>query len=489
MRKAIFLTVTLLLFLTAQPVFAEDKLSEAGFLFQEILDYVYENHLDEPDLDDLMYGAIDGMLSSLEDPYTEYFTKENLEQFKDSLDGDFVGVGIRLRLKDQLPYVEEVFSGSPALNAGLRAGDVIIKVESKDVFGLPLADVVEMIRGPEGTTVNLTVLRNDTQINFQIIRRAVNIPTISYEMLDKKLGYIVIDSFGSTSAKEFALAMDELMTLGMQSLILDLRNNPGGYLNESVKIAGHFIAPGKTVVSIVNRNGKRDVYRADGQAEAEGMPVAVLVNDNSASASEVLAGALQDYKAAVLVGTQTYGKGVVQSMLPLMDGGALKMTIAKYLTPLEHDLNIVGLKPDFTVLTPSLQFPAAKQIIDPPVLRVTEFSVGQHEVLVNGEEIISENVPFEDLGNVFVPLRFALESLGFEVSWVLGEKGSGIKITGYNQDLFIQSEKKQAILNGKEIVLDSEIRLIDGTSFISANDLKVLNIKVIVNDGKIELEN
>ena len=416
MRKSFLLTVIVLLCLSlVQPVLAQDNVSDSTALFKEILQYVYENHLDTPKLDTLVNGAVEGMLNSLNDPYSEYLNQDNLDKLKFSLNGDFVGIGIRLDFKDGLIYAEEVIADSPAFKVGIKKGDVLLKVDGKDIAEFSIVDVVHMIRGPKGSSVLINILRDNKQIDFSVNRDIVNIPTVEFEMLQDKTGYVVVESFGSDTAEEFSEAIASLRASGMRSLILDLRNNTGGYLLAAIDIAGHFIRHGDPVVKMVDRNGKSDVYFSEGKAEIKGLPVVILTNELTASASEVLAGALHDYKLAILVGDRTYGKGVVQNVIPLKKGGALKLTVAKYLTPLEHDLNLVGLKSDVSVLTTSLQFPIAQQLLNPPTNRFVEFNLGRQEVLVNGEAIDYECVPFVSNGQVFVPLRFALEALLYEV--------------------------------------------------------------------------
>ena len=490
MRKTILVTVIVLLCLSlVQPVWALDNMSDSTALFEELLQYVYENHLDTPKLDTLVNGAINGMLNSLNDPYSEYLSRDNYDQLKFSLNGDFVGIGIILDTKDSLIYAKEVLKDSPAYKAGIKNDDVLLKVDGKDIAGFSIVDVVQMIRGPKGSNVVINILRGNRRIDFSINRDLVNMPTVEYKMLKDKTGYIVIESFGSDTDKEFSVAIDSLRASEMRSLILDLRNNTGGYLFSAIEIAGHFIKHGDPIVKVVDCNGKAEVFLSDGKAEINGIPMVILTNEFTASASEVLTGALHDYKMAVSIGDRTYGKGVVQNVIPLEKGGALKLTVAKYLTPLGHDLNHIGLEPDRSVLATRLQFPIAQQLLNPPIARLIEFNIGQQEVVVNGEAIDNESVPYISDGQVFVPLRFALEALLYEVSWSSEDSESGIRITGYNNSLVLFPNEKLARLNGLETNLGSEIMNKEGVSYISVKDLEVLNVRVSVNNGKISLGN
>ena len=490
MRKTIFLTVMVLLCLSLiQPALAFDNVSDSTAVFKEILEYVYENHLDTPELDTLINGAFNGMLNSLNDPYSEYLTQDNYDSLKFSLNGDFVGVGILLGIKDSLIYAEEVIVDSPAFKAGVKKDDILLTVDGKDISGFSIVDVVHMIRGPKGSSVVINILRGNKRINISVKRDIVNMPTVEFKMLKDKTGYVIIESFGSDTGKEFSRAIASLRSSGMSSLILDLRNNTGGYLLAAIEIAGHFIKHGDTVVKVVDRNGKEEVFYSEGKAEIKGLPVAILTNELTASASEVLLGALHDYKLAVSIGDRTYGKGVVQNVIALDSGEAIKLTVAKYLTPLEHDLNLVGLKPDVAVLTTSLQLPIAQQLLNPPTNRFVEFNVGQQKVLVNGGEIEVASVPFVSDGRVYVPLRFALEALLYEVAWVSEDSEDGININGYNNTLVLFPNKKLARLNGQDTTLSSGVMIKEGVSYIPVKDLQVLNIVTTVNNGKIRLVN
>ena len=384
MRKTILLMVLLLCLSLVQPVWAQDNVEDNTALFKEILQYVYENHLDTPKMGTLVDGALKGMLNSLNDPYSEYLNQDSFDKFKNALDGDFVGIGIILDTKDSLVYAKEVLLNSPASKAGIKNDDVLLSVNGKDLSGFSLVDVVHMIRGPKGSNVVINALRGNKRIDFSVNRDIVNMPTVESKMLQNKIGYLALKSFGSETPKEFSLAIDSLTAFKMNSLILDLRNNTGGYLFAAVDIAGHFIKTGDPIVKVVDRHGKSEVFVSKGKAELKGLPVVVLTNDWTASASEVLAGALHDYKLATSIGDKTYGKGVVQDIIPIDKGGALKLTVAKYLTPLEHDLNLVGLKPDRNILTTSLQLPIAEQLLNPPKERFEEFTIGEKQVLVNG---------------------------------------------------------------------------------------------------------
>ncbi|ACV63225.1 carboxyl-terminal protease [Desulfofarcimen acetoxidans DSM 771] len=494
MRKNFILAIVVLMCLSlGQPAWAINNVSDRTALkvlqFEEILQYVYDEHLDKPEMDALINGAINGMLNSLNDPYSEYLTRENIDDLEQFLNGDFVGIGIILDFKDDLVYIKDVIDDSPAFKAGIKKDDIILEVDGEDITGLPIADVIRLTRGPKGSEVALELLRENKRINLTIQRVLINLPTVEYKILQGNTGYVALESFGSETAKEFSIAINSLKASGMQSLILDLRENTGGRLDAAADISGHFIEKGKPIVKMVDRNGKEDTVLSDGKAELKDIPVVILTDELTASASEVLAGALQDYKIAVLLGDRTFGKGVVQDLIPLETGGALKLTISKYLTPSGNDLNLIGIKPDRSVLTSSLLIPLARQLLNPPNSRYVEFNLGEHKVSVNGEVIENPAVPFISNSEVYVPLRFALEALFYEVSWYSENSKSGIRISGYNDNLVLFPNGIIARLNDQEINLTSRVIMKEGVSFIPVKVLEVLNISQTVNNGKIRLEN
>ncbi|MBO8129651.1 MAG: S41 family peptidase [Peptococcaceae bacterium] len=300
----------------------------------------------------LIEGALDGIVNSLDDPYSVYLEPETFKRFKEQMRGSFGGLGILvgIRGENQLTVVRP-FEGTPADRAGLREGDVIVEIDGIETKNIDLETAVALMRGPVGTEVKLKVKRenNEDLLDFCITREEIQIPTVESRMLDDSIGYILLTQFAENTVIEFEQALEELKDRGMKALILDLRNNPGGNLSTAVRIADQFLAKGP-IVKIDYRQGEDQTYPAD--KKALDMPLVVLVNEGSASASEIVAGAVKDSRVGTLVGEKTFGKGVVQTVFELDNGAGLKLTTARYLTPSGYDLNKKGIEPDILVPLP-----------------------------------------------------------------------------------------------------------------------------------------
>ena len=290
--------------------------------------------------------AVQTMLESLNDPYSRYMSKSEYADQNSSINSKITGIGVNIATNSGKVQIISVMEGTPAQYANLQNGDIITAIDGKDVNGLPLSDVANMVRGPENTFVDLTILRGKDKFTKKVIRKEIKIKTVR-SSLDKNIGYIQIMTFiGSTTPNEFLEALEK--TKKADGLILDLRGNTGGLLPNAIFIANLFIPKGN-LVSIVGRNGyKYDIYAQDTEFNIN-KPMIVLVDGASASASEILSGALKDYKKAKLLGSQTYGKGMVQKIIPLPNETGLNLTIAKYLTPNGTDINKKGITPDIEV--------------------------------------------------------------------------------------------------------------------------------------------
>ena len=309
-----------------------------------LYDYDYDKYVD---------GAISGAVASLDEPYTEYYSKKEFDSLKESLSGDFVGIGASVISNEanQIQVVNPI-EGGAAIEAGIQSGDIIAVIDNKPYTGEELDDAVAHMRGEEGTTVNIVVLRGEEELPFTLTRRRIHNKSVAYEKLDGEIGYIQIDSFttpddeGAPSAyDEFQVAYDELTkSQKVQKLIIDLRDNGGGDADVVTKIADILVGEG-VVFSMEYKDGIKEVKKST-KGECN-LPIVVLVNGNSASASELLSGCLRDHGKAKLVGTKTFGKGVVQSVFPFSDGTGLKLTVAKYYTPNGICVQDNGLDPDY----------------------------------------------------------------------------------------------------------------------------------------------
>ncbi|GAV25621.1 carboxyl-terminal processing protease [Carboxydothermus islandicus] len=301
----------------------------------------------------LINGAIKGMVEGLDDPYSTYLDPEQFKHLNEQITGTFGGVGLIVTMEENHIVVVKPIPDTPAARAGIKAGDIIVKISGRDTKGMDLDTAVSLMRGPVGTRVEVGILRpgeKETRV-FTLVRENITIPTVESKMIDDKIGYIVLSQFTENSPQAVRKAIGDLKKKGMKGLIFDLRDNPGGELSAAVEIADIFVPRGKTIVYVDYRNQPDEEEKA--KVPELGIPVVVLVNGGSASASEIVAGALKDWGVAVLVGEKTFGKGVVQSIFRLPGNAGLKLTVARYLTPKRHDINKKGIMPDIVVKQPA----------------------------------------------------------------------------------------------------------------------------------------
>ncbi|ESL01783.1 peptidase, S41 family [Catonella morbi ATCC 51271] len=319
---------------------------------QELYDTIDDYYLNEIDNDKMQDGIYKGMVDSLGDQYTVYYTADEYKQFTTASSGTYCGIGVAVsqNVTTGAITIVKTFKKGSGAEEGMLPGDVIYKVAGKKIEGLELSKVVSQIKGEEGTFVKVTVLRNGKEIEFNLERRQLEIDTVTYRMEEKdgkKIGYIAVSEFDEVTASQFKSALKDLEKEGMQGLVIDLRDNPGGLLDVTCEMLDRMIKKG-ILVYTVDKNGKRVDEEATDNLSFD-KPVAILVNGNSASASEVFSGAMKDYKAATLVGTNTFGKGIVQSIVPFEDGTAMKVTVSKYYTPNGANIHGTGIKPDVVV--------------------------------------------------------------------------------------------------------------------------------------------
>lgn len=300
---------------------------------------------------DLVYGAIDGMVKAVGDPYTVFFPPKESENFTQEINGSFGGIGIEIGLRNSVITVIAPIEGTPAAKAGMLAGDKIVKIGDKPTDGMTINDAVNLIRGPKGTPVHLTVTREGLKDpkEFNIIRDTIKVPTVKWKMVDDNTAYLQLFVFNRNADDDFKKAVGEITRSSATRLILDLRNNPGGLLDSAVNIAGYFLDPDQLVVSERFGNGKQDEYRSVANGVLKKYPLVVLLNQGSASASEILAGALKDQRGVTIVGAKSFGKGSVQEVDDLPGKASVKITIAKWYTPKGISINENGIDPDIKV--------------------------------------------------------------------------------------------------------------------------------------------
>ena len=314
-------------------------------VLEDTIDRYYLESVDEQTLEK---GVYDGLVEALGDPYSTYYSSEELKELQDKTEGIYYGIGayVGIDADTSLPRLTGIIEGTPAQESGLRAGDLLYKVDGEEVQGLELTQVVSKIKGEEGTSVHLTIIREGATdyLEVDVVRRKVESPTVNQKMLNGGIGYIQITEFDTVTLDQFTEALAVCRGSGMKGLILDLRGNPGGNLNTVCDIAREILPKG-LIVYTEDKDGKRSEYTCDGTKEMK-EPLVVLVDSGSASASEILAGAVKDYGIGTLVGTTTFGKGIVQRIISLSDGSAVKLTVSNYYTPNGNNIHKIGIEPD-----------------------------------------------------------------------------------------------------------------------------------------------
>ncbi|MBW1782102.1 MAG: S41 family peptidase [Deltaproteobacteria bacterium] len=320
-------------------------------IFTEVLRQVEKNYVEPQDAQKLIYGAIKGMVQSL-DPHSSFMTKEEYEEMMTETKGSFSGIGIEITVRDKVLTVVSPIEGTPAYEAGMKAGDKIIMVEGQSTQDMSLIEAVKKIRGPEGTKINLTIAREgvDKPLEFSITRGVIPLKSVRSYTLDPGIGYIRVSNFQSNTADDVSSALEQLEKDGtLKGLILDVRNNPGGLLSQAIEVSEFFLDSG-VIVSTKGREAAQNIEATAHKNKKERKyPIIVLVNGGSASAAEIVAGALQDNKKAIILGTRTFGKGSVQSILPLSDGSGLRLTTARYYTPSGKSIQSYGITPDIEI--------------------------------------------------------------------------------------------------------------------------------------------
>ena len=324
-------------------------------LLWEALDLVNEKYVNRPlDQQKLLYGAVAGMVQAVGDPYTVFFDPEEAKQFHEELQGSFEGIGAEIGIKDEQLVIIAPIPDTPAERAGLLAGDLILAINEEATSNMTTDEAVSKIRGKAGTEVVLSIMHEGKREpeEVRIVRGKIEVKSLTFEtktINDKKIGIIKLNRFGDDTLGLFNHTVDVILAGNYSGIVLDLRNNPGGYLETSIDISSNWVSRGDVVVKEVNFKGEEKDYKASGISRLKGLNTVVLVNAGSASASEIVAGSLQDHKLATLVGEKTFGKGSVQELQDLKNDSALKVTIAKWLTPKGRSINENGLEPDFNI--------------------------------------------------------------------------------------------------------------------------------------------
>ncbi len=338
-----------------RPGYASESYEELQ-VFAEVLSQIKKHYVDKTETKDLVQGALRGMLASL-DPHSSFMTTDMFKEMQVETKGEFGGLGIQIGIKEHQLTVIAPIEDTPAFAAGIQAGDTIIKVDDKATKDLTLMEAVQHMRGLRGTSVTLTIIREGIEepLIFKITRDIIKIQSVRSKILEGNIGYIRMTQFQESTANDVTKELEHLITKHIQGLILDVRNNPGGLLTSAVRVSEQFLEAGRLVVSIQGRNEKKVEYRAGANSKHYQYPMIVLINHGSASASEIVAAAMQDWGKAVIIGTTSFGKGSVQTILPLSDGSGLRLTTAKYYTPKGKSIHSIGVKPDIVIDLKAIQ--------------------------------------------------------------------------------------------------------------------------------------
>ena len=352
MKKIYFILVLAFTFLTT-PTFSKNDLYEKIDLFGEVLENIKKDYVDDVDQVEIMDSAINGVLQSL-DPYSAYMSPELFKEMQTDTRGEFGGLGIEIGMEAGVVKVISPIEGTPAEKAGIKAGDYIVKIGKDQVQGKSLMEAVKLMRGPVGTSIDLTIRRKNVKkpLEFKIVRKIIEVKSVSSKLLSKErnIGYLRLKSFNENSDNQFLKTIKKFeKKTKIKGYVIDLRNNPGGLLTQAINITDFFLDDGEIVSTKGRKISETRKFFARKGDETKGKPIVILINNGSASASEIFAGALKDHKRAIILGENSYGKGSVQSIIPLRNGGGMRLTISKYYLPSGKSISEVGVTPDIIV--------------------------------------------------------------------------------------------------------------------------------------------
>ncbi len=459
------------LFMVVSPVYGADSTE----LLREVRTIVKENYIYPVGSSVLNQNTVEGIMSALDDPYSGFLSEQDLEALNKSTGGSYAGVGMELNLQPYegffYPTVISTFPNSPARKGGILPGDRIIAVDGKSVAGYTIEYSVSLIKGKPGTKVALTISRDgrSAPLTVLLLRDKIHVYVVSYEMLEDNIGYIYMSVFSATSGAEVRTAVEELAAQGCKGVILDLRGNPGGFMDAGVDTAAVFVPEGRAVLHIISRNGTTTMKSSDSPME---IPLVVLINGDSASAAEIVAGAVKDYGVGIIVGTTTYGKGTIQVVHPLKSANAaLKFTIAEYFSPNGNKINGVGITPDVYVAERDQQLEAARDVLQGQLQDIGDSGV--HTLIldpfkgaayVDGLQVADRGQPYIENNVVMVPLRMVSDFLGAGISWnqatktvVLDYQQSSTQVVVGSRTLSVDSQRQ---------VLVKAPRVIEGRVYV-----------------------
>lgn len=428
-------------------------------LIRKVLELIKSDYVEENiDEQKLIYGAIEGMLKKLDDPYTRFMEPKSFKDMQVETQGEFGGLGIVISIKDRMLTVVSPIDDTPAARAGVMAGDMIIKIDGKDVIDIALHDAVKLLRGPVGTKVTLSIIREGQRESkdYELTREIIKLPSVKYWVIEPHIGYIRLTQFIQTSSEDLEKALIDLEKNGAKSIILDLRNNPGGLLTSAVEVGRKFIPKGD-IVSIKGRDGEENTYSSFFKYHPL-LPLIVLINEGSASASEIVAGAVKDNKRGLLVGRKSFGKGSVQTVISLNDGSAMALTTALYYTPSGVNIHKSGIKPDIDVELP--KFDESKQ---EEIRKAIELDQKYLQKLSNAHNAASHEQEKENK-NATDTVKVELSSGTITVYTADGASETH-KLSGFIEppDSFTQNRLESFVLNPYDTQLQRAIDILKST--------------------------
>lgn len=469
MKKRLFLFMCFFFIITQ---FVSGR-AYAGTSLDEAKQLINKYYVHEVEQTVLEKSSINAMIDSLNDPYSTYMDTSSFKGFLSALDGSYAGVGMYIEQNGDNIQVINPIPGSPAQKAGIQPGDVLTYINDENITSLSVTEVASKIRGPQGSQVTITVKRDNKSIKLSLIRDIIQVSSVDYKLLEPRIGYIKLHSFTTQSPQEIEEALKDLISQGSESLVLDLRDNPGGLLNVAIDIAGYFVPKGP-VVYVAQRGQKEQVYYT--WDKPKGLPISVLVNERTASAAEILAGAIQDAKTGMIIGTTTFGKGSVQTIFTLESGEGLKLTTAKYLTRGRQDINGKGLTPDIYEVDQNKQLETAVNLLGGGETSYdVQLGVNSNAAFVGYRTYYLPVMPFLYEGKTMVPLRRVGEYLGFNTQWK--NKKAVISL---NSDKVIFDPATHKITKGNNSYdVDGKIIIKNGYTMIPVRLLEHLGVKVL----------
>lgn len=436
-------------------------------LMQEVYQAIVQNYYVPVNQSALVQGGISGMTNSLNDPYTDYYTPSQYQQFVSDLNGQYAGIGAELGATPHGSQIVTVFPGTPAAKAGVKPGDVFLKVNGKDVTQEGPDNVAAIVRGNAGTTVTIEFQRGSSTYTVKITRAEITIPTATAKMLPGNIGYISLFQFSSNAASAFQNALDQLTPHHPKGYVIDLRGNPGGYVNQAVSIAQKLIPNGK-IATLQGHNFPAQVYTSS-SGKSLGVPIVVLVDGGTASAAEILSAAISQNHAGRLVGTQTFGKGIAQDVIPMAQGGDLKITVAQWMTPDGGNIEHHGLAPSYVVTGPSAPLIAAESILGGNSQMTASLQLGSRWIHAGGQATEIGHKPLSLPSGIYLSAGAVETAIGANVTYVASQGAFEIELG--TKTLTLSLGNPSATVNGRSVQLTPAMAS-HGEQYIPLSDLE-----------------